>query len=921
MYGGDIGTMELYASSDNVNWTQLWTQTGQIQGDELDPWNPAQADLSAYAGGLVYLRFVGSKGTGGSTFAGDMAIDFVNVEGCVSCPGPTNLTASNITGSSVDLTWTENGSATEWEIEYGPIGFTPGTGTSMITTNNPETVTGLSSITEYDFYVRAVCGPGDTSNYHGPATIMTEIADLTCVTGNHFNLYTQDFEGGVPADWSTVNTTGVQWEYNTGGTTSNNTGPSAAHSGTGYMYLETTSGTNGAIDIFNGPSIDLTTVVDAARATWYYHMYGATMSKLSFEVSTDGGTMWTEVWSDSGQVQTDELDPWLPVEADLTAYAGNVIQVRFIGKRGSSFTGDMAIDKFNVDVCLTCPPVSNVDTANVTSTTADISWTSNGTETDWVIEYGPAGFTPGTGTQVPTTNNPETVTGLIDNTNYDFYVYADCGSGDTSMAVGPINFDTDIVCPAPTGLAFTYTSNDTMAFTWSAGGTETDWIVSYGTSGFTPGTGTQFNTSTIPDTITGIGPGVWDVYVQADCGGGVNNPWVGPITYIAPVTNDLACLAIPVPVDGSTTTYANIGATINGGESLNGFNSVWFEFVAPASGHVEIKTCGNDFDNMLGVFDVNDCNAYNTFVLVDEALGNPFATCVGVGTPAGINLCGLTPGNTYYLAIGSEVDGVTGTFPLTLTELPAIDAGTANPMDVCEDNNAVDLFTALTGNLTTTGQWYENMAAPGNEVMSTVDAMTMAIGNNTFVYVHTEICGADTTSTTFNVVELPAVGTGSTLNAGCNFGAVNLFDGLSGNVDLGGTWYDSNDNPVGATLINFNGEPAGDYDYYYVVDNGVCAADTSNVTVNVIDCASIGENGMDVEVYPNPVQDVVFVKLANSDNDLTVQLLDLNGKVVTVEINLMSNVASINVAELASGIYFIEVSDGENIQNMKIVKQ
>src|SRR5690606_41113826 len=37
-----------------------------------------------------------------------------------ACPDPSNLTASNITEDSVDISWTENGTATEWELEYGP---------------------------------------------------------------------------------------------------------------------------------------------------------------------------------------------------------------------------------------------------------------------------------------------------------------------------------------------------------------------------------------------------------------------------------------------------------------------------------------------------------------------------------------------------------------------------------------------------------------------------------------------------------------------------------------------------------------------------------------------------------------------------------------------------------------------------------
>ncbi|UKN00898.1 fibronectin type III domain-containing protein [Paracrocinitomix mangrovi] len=862
---------------------------------------------------------VATEGLSGATpnDIGDYTIP-TGLVACPSCPSPSNFASSNLTDTSVDLSWTENGGATAWEIEYGAPGFTPGTGTSMITANNPETVSGLTSETPYDFYLRAVCGAGDTSIYVGPLSIVTPLASLNCSLGDPYIMYEADFEGGFPGDWSSP-VTGPDWTQTTGGTTSTGTGPTQAHSGTGYMYLETSSGTTGQTDTLFAPDVDLTTGSGEARVTFYYHMFGATMSKLAVEASGDGIT-WTEIWSDSGQVQALQTDPWLATQADLTPYVGNVVSLRVIGHRGSSFTGDMAIDFWRVEACLTCPQPTALDTSNVTETTVDLNWTAGNTETAWVIEYGPDGFTPGTGTTVGTTSNPHTVTGLIDNTDYDFYVYADCGGGDTSMYTGPVSAWTDTVCAPVTNLAFTYTGNDTVAFDWTPGFLESMWNVSYGTAGFTPGSGTQFSTSNFPDSVTGLGAGVWDFYVQADCGSGLNNPWTGPITYTVPLTNDIPCTAIDVPVDGSSTTYHNLTATEGGSEPTNGFNTVWFTFDAPTTGHVEIRTCGNDFDNMIAVYEATDCNNFGTFTLVDEATFNPFAVCSGVD-PAGMNLCGLTPGNTYYLVVGSETSGNTGIFPLQLTELPAVEAGTAMPVDACEDDTAVELFNAITGNLTQNGQWYENAATAGNEINNSVSMLNYPVGTNTFFYVDQEVCGTDTVETTVNVVALPNVGVGSTINAGCNYGAVSLFDGLSGNVDLGGTWYDSDGTPVGGSLVNFDGEAAGTYTYNYVVDNGVCPADSSTVQVDIIDCTGIGEEDITASVYPNPVSGILFVNLPNADAGTTVQLIGINGQAVAQPMAVNSDIVKIDMSDYADGVYFIRVTANGATKEIKVVKQ
>jgi hypothetical protein len=51
----------------------------------------------------------------------------------------------------------------QWQIEYGPQGFTPGTGTLVYTTAHPYTNGSLTPYSFYQAYVRAICTPGDSS--------------------------------------------------------------------------------------------------------------------------------------------------------------------------------------------------------------------------------------------------------------------------------------------------------------------------------------------------------------------------------------------------------------------------------------------------------------------------------------------------------------------------------------------------------------------------------------------------------------------------------------------------------------------------------------------------------------------------------------------------------------------------------------
>ena len=78
-----------------------------------------------------------------------MTIDDVTVEETPSCLDPSILTASNLTTTSADLGWTENGTATVWDIEWGATGFTQGAGTTVNGVMNPHSLTGLTANTSY----------------------------------------------------------------------------------------------------------------------------------------------------------------------------------------------------------------------------------------------------------------------------------------------------------------------------------------------------------------------------------------------------------------------------------------------------------------------------------------------------------------------------------------------------------------------------------------------------------------------------------------------------------------------------------------------------------------------------------------------------------------------------------------------------
>lgn len=109
------------------------------------------------------VQITRTSGTGTETTLNIFAISIQ--ESAASCAAPSTPTATSITTTTASLNWTQSGTPPQWQIKYGAPGFNPASaGTSIFTATKPYTLNPpLTIATSYDYYVRAVCGPNDTS--------------------------------------------------------------------------------------------------------------------------------------------------------------------------------------------------------------------------------------------------------------------------------------------------------------------------------------------------------------------------------------------------------------------------------------------------------------------------------------------------------------------------------------------------------------------------------------------------------------------------------------------------------------------------------------------------------------------------------------------------------------------------------------
>src|SRR5690606_12526691 len=165
--------------------------------------------------------------------------------------------------------------------------------------------------------------------------------------------------------------------------------------------------------------------------------------------------------------------------------------------------------------------------------TVFIDWNQNGTLNDPGETYVLASATSGSGPfTIQVTVPAEAVLG---STRMRVILnYGGTPTPCTSPEYGEIEDYTVIVlgtppaCPAPTAFQVTGVTPATASLSWSGTG---NFIVEYGLSGFTQGTGTEVPVSGTSTTLSPLTEGqAYQAYIVKDCGGGIKSAPVGPVS-------------------------------------------------------------------------------------------------------------------------------------------------------------------------------------------------------------------------------------------------------------------------------------------------------------------------------------------------------------------------------------------------------
>ncbi|HBH06462.1 MAG TPA: hypothetical protein DDX92_07650 [Flavobacteriales bacterium] len=406
--------------------------------------------------GPTRLRVIQAQGIGTAfpdcilIFSGSVEdYTFVVLDSNQSCAIPTLLHDTNITPTTAELSWTENSGSTAWEILYGPIGFGPGQGTSVLANANPFTLTGLSSDTEYDYYVRSICGPGDTSYYSLPDSFYTPCGRYPTPYYENFDntpwiaddISNISYESEIERCWYRFPNTfsfGFNWRVRSDSAFTSGTGPATDFSGTGnYIYTESFYSSSGYIAELKTPVFDVAHL-NNPTVEFQYFFRGPQIDRMVIEGDTGSG--FAPVDSIVGEQQVSIQDKW--IKKRIIFPPSNTLQIRFLGIRGADTICEMAIDEFVVREMPSCIEPVDLERVYALDDEIRLSWSDSGSAVLWSVEYGAPGFNPGTGFSAIVNNPSHTAQNLVPNSSYQFYIRSICNPGDTSEYGIPLTIHT-----------------------------------------------------------------------------------------------------------------------------------------------------------------------------------------------------------------------------------------------------------------------------------------------------------------------------------------------------------------------------------------------------------------------------------------------------------------------------------------------
>ena len=392
-----------------------FTETLASSVDLSTSYQQLEYNLSAYEGQTVYVAIKAI-----STNEYTVYVDDVLTSGEPLCNVPENGAGAAVSTNEIAYMWDTTG-ANSYDYYFATVDTDVPDGASTPTGNTASLSVNIASLmanTTYYFYVRSNCGGSDgVSEWSDVITVTTPCDAVAGID--------EDFEGdNVPDCWTIINggDSNTWFLYNS---------TTYAHSGSKSMRISYDSNT-AHDDYLITPKFTVTEHVSDIISFWAINYSSTYMEEFDVLVSTTGNT--TADFTDVLATAVTPPTSYAQYTYDLSAYLGQ--DIYFAVKATSQDEYYLNVDDFLTSGSLYCDAPMSL-TADVTPTSATLSWTDD-LSTDWEVAIQTVGAgEPASGTAVTATSVSEAMTfGEVK----EFYVRSVCSGGGFSPWAGPYVF-------------------------------------------------------------------------------------------------------------------------------------------------------------------------------------------------------------------------------------------------------------------------------------------------------------------------------------------------------------------------------------------------------------------------------------------------------------------------------------------------
>ncbi len=894
-YTLEVGIMN--DPSDALSFTTI----GTIQPIVADTWERQEFYTRSYNGNGHHIAFRAPFGS-----INNIYLDEININAIPMCPHVENLAVTNIDDSNVTLTWSPGSSESVWEVVIlpaGPVDWDTVTNINYAYSNT-YTESNLQSATEYSAYVRANCDAGDISDWERIDFTTTQIpAQLP---------YTCDFEMSNP-EWGFYNNSGNnKWHI---GTATNN-------GGTKSMYISNDNGATNAYgtsytnnwayrDIFfpastNGYIISFDWKATAESCCDYMNVFIGNV----VEITNANCSNYSSGFNGTTKLNSSNMNQqstFTNFNYTLPGYdTDGVRRLYFSWHNDGSVQHDppAAVDNIMISE-ITCPIPSNLAATNITATTVDLSWTENGTASEWIVYHKISTDSIWTETTVYSTNYQ--LTGLTPDMSYSVRVASDCGNGtDVSPFSNLVSFNTLPTCPSPSGLTVSNISQTNVDLAWTSNGAETSWDIVYGAVGFDIDTeGTIVTATTNPFTLTGLTAATnYQVYVRANCGSGDISDWSSPIQF-----NTTIC-DLSEQCEYTFICTDSYGDGWNGGTLVIEQNSITIATIEAIDHHGS----GNSYTD---TFHVMLCdNISTTFNWIEGFYDNEVA--LTILDPAGNQLFSsvdMTNASSPILtivtncsAVGESCDTPTNVQVNAASNSANVSWTSTESAWIVEYKLATASNWTASPTLTTTTYNITGLTASTNYVVrvkSVCDASNESDWSAEIPF--TTLAGDVTTYT----ITATATGPGSITPSG----TITVQEG----TDISFS-FTANEGATTQQLLVDNIETAIPTNNEYTFSSVV-----ANHTIEVVFAEETGIEEVDLDatvlLFPNPATSHIEIRLSN---DLlinsTLDIYDVYGRKIATQ--MMNNTsAKVDISGYSTGMYLVRISNDNGVVVKNFIKK